>query len=220
MVLPMDKGKIDISCAISSFPFPGRARVADGEAPPYDMLHRRAALASLARACEGVGISPVETLDADATTSPLPFLSSSHPLGFPRPSPWSCRWRRMAPCRRRISLLPVESRRSPVGIPPGHSLPCMCSLTGLTSSLYKQPMGDGAKVAYGRSSTSFSPSPTPWRLTAVTSGHQRPCLEEDGHGGRSASPHVEDLHESRPPWPPDSSTSARGLARSGFFLHR
>jgi hypothetical protein len=35
------KGKIDISRAISSFLFLARVRVADGGAPPYDMLHRR-----------------------------------------------------------------------------------------------------------------------------------------------------------------------------------
>jgi hypothetical protein len=41
MIMPDDKGKIDISRAISSFPFPARACVADGEAPPYDVLHCR-----------------------------------------------------------------------------------------------------------------------------------------------------------------------------------
>jgi hypothetical protein len=41
VVLPVDRGKIDISRAISSSHFPGRAFVADGEAPPYCVLHRR-----------------------------------------------------------------------------------------------------------------------------------------------------------------------------------
>jgi hypothetical protein len=41
VVLPVVRGKIDISRTISSFPFPGRAFVADGEAPPYGVLHRR-----------------------------------------------------------------------------------------------------------------------------------------------------------------------------------
>jgi hypothetical protein len=40
VVLQVYRGKIDISGAISSFPFPARARVAAGEAPPYAMLHR------------------------------------------------------------------------------------------------------------------------------------------------------------------------------------
>jgi hypothetical protein len=35
------KGKIDISSVIPSFPFPARVCVADGEAPPYAMLHLR-----------------------------------------------------------------------------------------------------------------------------------------------------------------------------------
>jgi hypothetical protein len=41
VVLLVDRGKIDISRAFPSFPFPGRAFVADGEAPPYGVLHRR-----------------------------------------------------------------------------------------------------------------------------------------------------------------------------------
>jgi hypothetical protein len=35
------KGKIDISSVLPSFPFPSRVCVADGEAPPYAMLHLR-----------------------------------------------------------------------------------------------------------------------------------------------------------------------------------
>jgi hypothetical protein len=34
------RGKINILGAISSFPFLAHARVAAGEAPPYDTLHR------------------------------------------------------------------------------------------------------------------------------------------------------------------------------------
>jgi hypothetical protein len=41
VVLLVDRGKIDISCAILSFPFPGRVCVADSEAPSYGVLHRR-----------------------------------------------------------------------------------------------------------------------------------------------------------------------------------
>jgi hypothetical protein len=110
VVLLVDRGKIDISRAISSFSFPGRAFVADGEAPPYGVLHRRLpARASwslrvrlLAMGREGRdGGTPTysfpfpTSLSCAAPASPQtlaaaavagPFPPGSHPPRVPRPS--------------------------------------------------------------------------------------------------------------------------------------